>query len=46
MAHKSDMGGVRVGLSDRQALQQAMTEMNQPAYLIEELITDALWPRC
>ena len=42
VAHKSDMGGVRVGLSDRQALQQAMTEMNQPAYLIEELITDAV----
>ncbi len=40
VAHKSDMGGVRVGLPDRQALQQAMTEMNQPAYLIEELVTD------
>ena len=42
VAHKSDMGGVRVGLSDRQALQQAMTEMNQPAYLVEELVTDAV----
>ena len=40
VAHKSDIGGVRVGLPDRQALQQAMTEMDQPAYLIEEMVSD------
>ena len=42
MAHKSDSGGVRVGLSDHQALQQAMTDMDRSAYLIEEMVTDSV----
>ena len=42
VAHKSDSGGVRVGVADQQSLQQAMTKMDQPAYLIEEMVTSPI----
>ena len=42
LAHKSEMGGVRVGLKNRAELEQAMAEMDQPRYLIEEMVGDAV----
>ena len=41
-AHKSDTGGVKIGLPSRDELVTAMAEMRQPAYLVEEMITDAV----
>ena len=40
--HKSEMGGVIIGLSNRAKLEIAMLEMDQPRYIIEELITDPI----
>lgn len=42
LAHKSDSGGVRVGIADRPALLQAMADMGQSAYLVEEMVTDTV----
>jgi succinyl-CoA synthetase beta subunit len=41
-AHKSEMGGVKLGLADRAELKAAMAEMDQPVYLIEEMVEDGL----
>ena len=41
-SHKSEMGGVIIGLSNRAKLEIAMLEMDQPRYIIEELITDPI----
>ena len=41
-AHKSEMDGVKLNLADRAELEAAMAEMNQPIYLIEEMIGDGL----
>ena len=40
--HKSEMGGVIIGLPNRAKLEIAMLEMDQPRYIIEELITDPI----
>ena len=40
--HKSEVGGVIIGLSNRAKLEIAMLEMDQPRYIIEELITDPI----
>ena len=42
VAHKSEHGGVRTGIQDMDALSQAMAEMAQPHYLIEEMIDGAV----
>ncbi len=48
IAHKSDMGGVKLGLMDRQALETAMAEMDRSGtldgrdILIEEMITEPI----
>ena len=40
--HKSEVGGVIIGLPNRAKLEIAMLEMDQPRYIIEELITDPI----
>ena len=40
--HKSEVGGVIIGLPNRAKLEIAMLEMYQPRYIIEELITDPI----
>jgi len=41
-AHKSEVGGVIIGLSDQTELKRAMLEMDQQRYIIEEFITDSI----
>lgn len=41
-AHKSEVGGVIIGLSNQTELKTAMLEMNQQRYIIEEFITDSI----
>ena len=42
LAHKSEMGGVRIGLKNHAELEQAMAEMDQPRYLIEEMVGEGI----
>ena len=47
LAHKSDAGGVMIGLADRNSLESALAEMHQNQiggthYLIEEMITSPI----
>jgi acyl-CoA synthetase (NDP forming) len=40
IAHKTDAGGVRIGIASHNALIKAAAEMGFESYLIEEMITD------
>lgn len=42
LAHKSETGGVRIGIENNETLTQAMAEMGQSHYLIEEMVTDSV----
>jgi len=41
-AHKSDTGGVRLGLVDAQAVATAAADLNGPDILVEEMVTGAV----